>query len=207
LFGRLKVKDKKIEHIQLEKPKVAPTAPGRKLTIKSLLDKEEKPRKLPKLDEPEKKNSESLMDTLKNNRTRLSGQPKDPNQSGNLSFIEKLSCTYREGDEEDSAEMKLESPTRRYKKRQIDIKKEMLGAGVDPLNKDQDFSVLAKTGKNLMGAHFIKPGASKTRFPPVINVFSRTLASPICSSPFPLPLPHRISSNLSKYCIGLYVHE
>lgn len=83
----------------------------------------------------------------------------------------------------------------------------MLGAGVDPLNKDQDFSILAKTGKNLMGAHFLKPGASKTRFPPVINVFSRTLASPICSSPFPLPLPHRIASNLSEQCIGLYIHE
>jgi hypothetical protein len=39
LFGKLKIKDKKIEHIQLEKPKVAPTAPNRKLTIKSLLDK------------------------------------------------------------------------------------------------------------------------------------------------------------------------
>jgi dynein heavy chain len=150
------------------------------------------------------------MDSLRNNKNRLSGHPKHPvdqNQSGNVSFIERLSCTYREGDDEDSSEMKMESPTRRYKKRTIDIKKEMLGAGVDPLNKDQDFSVLAKTGKNLMGAHFIKPGASKTRFPPVINVFSRTLASPICSSPFPLPLPHRIASNLSRYCIGLYIHE
>ena len=73
----------------------------------------------------------------------------------------------------------------------------MLGAGLDPLNKEQDFSVLAKTGKNLMAAHFVKPGSTATRFPPIINVFSRTLASPICSSPFPLPLPHRIGSNLS----------
>lgn len=37
LFGKLKVQDKKAEHIQLEKPKVAPNDPGRKLTIKSLL--------------------------------------------------------------------------------------------------------------------------------------------------------------------------
>lgn len=91
-------------------------------------------------------------------------------------------------------------------KHQISLKKEMLGAGLDPLNKDQDFSVLAKTGKNLMAAHFVKPGATKTRFPPIINVFSRTLASPICSSPFPLPLPHRIGSNLSLKCVGLYIH-
>ena len=49
----------------------------------------------------------------------------------------------------------------------------MLGAGLDPLNKDQDFSVLAKTGKNLMAAHFVKPSATKTRYPPIINVFSR----------------------------------
>jgi dynein heavy chain len=83
----------------------------------------------------------------------------------------------------------------------------MLGAGVDPLNKEQDFSILANSGKNLMSAHFVKPGAMKPRFPPVLNVFSRTLASPICSSPFPLPLPHRIGSNLSECCIGLYIHQ
>ena len=82
----------------------------------------------------------------------------------------------------------------------------MLGAGLDPLNKDQDFSVMAKTGKNLMAAHFVKPNVTKTRYPPIINVFSRTLASPICSSPFPLPLPHRIGSNLSLKCVGLYIH-
>jgi dynein heavy chain len=100
----------------------------------------------------------------------------------------------------------LESPTRRYKKHAIVLKKEMLGAGLDPLNKEQDFSVLAKTGKNLMAAHFVKPGSTATRFPPIINTFSRTLASPICSSPFPLPLPHRIGSNLSLRCVGLYIH-
>ena len=76
----------------------------------------------------------------------------------------------------------------------------------NPLNKEQDFSVMAKTGKNLMAAHFVKPGVSKTRYPPIINVFSRTLASPINSSPFPLPLPHRIGSNLSLKCVGLYIH-
>ena len=100
----------------------------------------------------------------------------------------------------------MESPTRRYKKHPIALKKEMLGAGLDPLNKDQDFSIMAKTGKNLMAAHFVKPNATKTRYPPIINVFSRTLASPICSSPFPLPLPHRIGSNLSLKCVGLYIH-
>lgn len=100
----------------------------------------------------------------------------------------------------------MESPTRRYKKHQIILKKEMLGAGLDPLNKEQDFSVLAKTGKNLMAAHFVKPGSTATRFPPIINAFSRTLASPICSSPYPLPLPHRIGSNLSLKCVGLYIH-
>ena len=100
----------------------------------------------------------------------------------------------------------MESPTRRFKKHQITMKKEMLGAGLDPLNKEQDFSVLAKTGKNLMAAHFVKPGSTKVRYPPIINSFSRTLASPINSSPFPLPLPHRIGSNLSLKCVGLYIH-
>lgn len=108
--------------------------------------------------------------------------------------------------EEDPIQEKMESPTRRYKKHQVVLKKEMLGAGLDPLNKEQDFSVLAKTGKNLMAAHFVKPNSTATRYPPIINVFSRTLASPICSSPFPLPLPHRIGSNLSLKCVGLYIH-
>lgn len=57
-----------------------------------------------------------------------------------------------------------------------------------------------------MSAHFVKPGSTATRFPPIINTFSRTLASPICSSPFPLPLAHRIGSNLSLKCVGLYIH-
>lgn len=124
----------------------------------------------------------------------------------NHSIVDKFSGTFRISEEADQAEESLESPTRRYKKHQITLKKEMLGAGLDPLNKEQDFSVLAKTGKNLMAAHFVKPGSTATRFPPIINTFSRTLASPICSSPYPLPLPHRIGSNLSLKCVGLYIH-
>lgn len=111
-------------------------------------------------------------------------------------MVSKITHTFREANEQVEEEYH-DSPTRRYKTHKIGIKKEMLGAGIDPLNKEQDFSILAKSGKNLMNAHFIKPAAVKPRFPPVLNVFSRTLASPICSSPFPLPLPHRIGSNLS----------
>ena len=122
------------------------------------------------------------------------------------SIVDKLSNKFRVNEEAEEPYGELESPTRRFKKHPISLKKEMLGAGLDPLNKEQDFSVMAKTGKNLMAAHFVKPGASKTRYPPIINVFSRTLASPINSSPFPLPLPHRIGSNLPLKCVGLYIH-
>lgn len=123
MFGKLKVKDKKIEHCQIEKPKMTPTAPGKKLTIRTLLEKDERHKKLPKLDELEKKNSDSFMDSLKQNKSRLLGGPKhsmDPNQSGNMSFIEKMSN--KDGEEEDGSP-RMESPTRRYKKKPIDIRK------------------------------------------------------------------------------------
>jgi dynein heavy chain len=207
-LGTIKVKDRKATHHPCEKMKSSNVFGHKKTTIKSLFQKEQMPKKLPTLNEPIK-----LLpaDTIPNESLgKTSGVKPKPGQDMeksalNHSIIDKLSNTFRISDEEQSGE-NLESPTRRYKKHPIVLKKEMLGAGLDPLNKEQDFSVLAKTGKNLMTAHFVKPGSTATRFPPIINAFSRTLASPICSSPVPLPLPHRIGSNLSLKCVGLYIH-
>ena len=216
LFGKFRIKDRMVTHEPTEKPKSSSISTFKKTTIKSLLSKDH-PKKLPTLNESSDRkldpSSSSFNDSFskyqsQNPLTKSKLLSEKPNQPLDHSIIEKFSNKFRinEQEEEEYHGEPVESPTRRYKKHQISLKKEMLGAGLDPLNKDQDFSVLAKTGKNLMAAHFVKPGATKTRFPPIINVFSRTLASPICSSPFPLPLPHRIGSNLSLKCVGLYIH-
>lgn len=67
-----------------------------------------------------------------------------------------------------------DSPTRRFKKPDGEgkIKSVLLGAGDDPLGREQDFSKLASNSKELMSKVFKKPGKAKTRFPPVIDAFS-----------------------------------
>jgi dynein heavy chain len=218
LFGKIKIKDRKIYHYPSEKAKNSGLITNKKTTIRSLLSKDQIPKKLPTLNDSAQnlpKLEGSFNDSFSKyqiekplplQKNKLSATGEKAEKSGlDHSIVDKLSEKFRINEEGDEYP-EMESPTRRYKKHPIALKKEMLGAGLDPLNKDQDFSVMAKTGKNLMAAHFVKPSATKTRYPPIINVFSRTLASPICSSPFPLPLPHRIGSNLSLKCVGLYIH-
>ena len=51
----------------------------------------------------------------------------------------------------------------------------MLGAGTDPLAKDQNFSKLANEPYLLINSEFKKPPFSKIRYPPILDNFSRTL--------------------------------
>jgi len=51
LFGRLKIRDRKIIHTPLEKGKSGSNAPYKKTTIRSLLSKEPIPKKLPTLND------------------------------------------------------------------------------------------------------------------------------------------------------------
>lgn len=215
LFGRLKIKDRKVIHEPSEKAKTSSIVANKKTTIRSLLSKDQMPKKLPTLNDSTQnlpKLESSFNDSFSKYQIEKpllkskAALPEKEKSGLEHSIVDKLSEKFRINEEGEDQYGELESPTRRYKKHPIALKKEMLGAGLDPLNKEQDFSVMAKTGKNLMAAHFVKPNAMKTRYPPIINVFSRTLASPICSSPFPLPLPHRIGSNLSLKCVGLYIH-
>jgi dynein heavy chain len=57
----------------------------------------------------------------------------------------------------------------------------MMGAGSDPLAKDQDFSKLVRDPALLMSSTFEKPAFAKIRYPPILDAFSRTLANPICT--------------------------
>jgi hypothetical protein len=100
-----------------------------------------------------------------------------------------------------------DSPTRRYKKPEGEAKisSELLGAGDDPLGKNQEFSTLASKPSQLMKFSFKKPGKAQTRFPPVIDPFSRTLAAPISSQRHYFSVCHKIGSNLTASSKGFYI--
>lgn len=57
----------------------------------------------------------------------------------------------------------------------------LFGAGTDPLALNQNFSVLAANTGGLIGAVFAKPPYARIRCPPVIDLYSRTLAAPVAS--------------------------
>lgn len=99
-----------------------------------------------------------------------------------------------------------ESPTRRYyRPEEMTLKAEMLGAGTDPLAKNQDFSLLASNAKKLIAAQFKKPTYAKVRFPPILDKFSRTLAAPICAQKYNLSVSSRIGSNYTEEAKRLYI--
>lgn len=100
-----------------------------------------------------------------------------------------------------------ESPTRRYRKPFNDAKitSELLGAGDDPMSKNQEFSLLASDPKALMRHNFTKPSKANSRFPPVIDPFSRTLAAPVSSQRHYLSVSHRIGTNFTPTGKGYYI--
>jgi dynein heavy chain len=57
----------------------------------------------------------------------------------------------------------------------------MMGAGTDPLKKDQNFSRLTTDLKSLMETKFSYPKVEENRHIPIIDSFSRTLACPIAA--------------------------
>lgn len=52
---------------------------------------------------------------------------------------------------------------------------------------------------------FKKPGKAKTRFPPVIDPFSRTLAAPISSQRHYFSICHRIGTSFTPTSKGFYI--
>ena len=99
------------------------------------------------------------------------------------------------------------SPIRRFKKPRGDGKiiNTLLGAGENPQAKEQEFSVMASNPSMLMSMSFKKAGKAKSRFPPVIDPFSRTLSAPITSMRTYLSVSHRIGTNYSPASKGYYV--
>lgn len=99
------------------------------------------------------------------------------------------------------------SPTRRFRKPRGDGKiiNTLLSAGDNPQAKEQEFSMMASDPSALMSMSFKKPGKAKSRFPPVIDPFSRTLAAPISSLRHYLSVSHRIGTNYTPSSKGYYI--
>lgn len=99
------------------------------------------------------------------------------------------------------------APARRFNKPFGDgkITKDLLGAGDDPMAKNQEFSLLANNPEALMKRRFQKPGKAVSRYPPVIDAFSRTLAAPISSERHYFSVSHKIGTNFTPTSKGFYV--
>jgi len=65
--------------------------------------------------------------------------------------------------------------------------------------------MLASNPMKLMSMKFIKPRNAKIRFPPIIDKFSRTLATPISSLKTSLSVSARIASNYHPHAKYLYI--
>jgi hypothetical protein len=107
-----------------------------------------------------------------------------------------------------SAEMSgTDSPTRRYNRphNEAKITSELLGAGDDPMASQQEFSLLASNPRALMEQSFKRPLKANSRFPPVIDPFSRTLAAPVSSQRHYLSVSHKIGTNYTPSGKGFYI--
>jgi len=100
-----------------------------------------------------------------------------------------------------------DSPTRRYKKpaNEGKIASVLLGAGDDPQLRQQEFSLLASDPAALMKQSFKKPAKAISRFPPVIDPFSRTLAAPCSSQKHYLSVCHKVGTNYTPSAKGFYI--
>jgi dynein heavy chain len=81
----------------------------------------------------------------------------------------------------------------------------MLGAGTDPRAREREFSVLAGSAASLINAHFVKPGAARTRFPPVLDKFSRTIGAPVSAMKYNLSPSSRIGANITPTARMIYL--
>jgi len=199
LFGRFLLKDKIIQFLPFMKAKAG--ASFYKQTVQGLLglSSSMKSQHLSILNKQMENVSIVLkkppfqLTPLQTPEKLLQPQPKGFSTLFNKSFNKQISGS-------------PESPTRRYyRPEEMTLKAEMLGAGTDPLAKNQNFSLLASNAKNLISAQFTKPSFAKIRFPPTLDKFSRTLAAPICSQRYNLSVSSRIGSNYTEEAKRLYI--
>ena len=72
---------------------------------------------------------------------------------------------------------------------------DMLGAGLNPHARISNYSSIASDPDKLISTRFKKPQLASTRFPPVLSIFSRTLAAPVSFNKQYISPSVRIASN------------
>lgn len=71
----------------------------------------------------------------------------------------------------------------------------MLSSGMNPHARIQSFSKLTNDPEMMIKGKFKKPTFAKTRFPPVLSTFSRTMAAPMLPNRQYQSVSRRIASN------------
>lgn len=88
-----------------------------------------------------------------------------------------------------------------------DLSKEMLAAGVNPMARVNNYSSLANDPGALLATRFKKPKLADTKFPPVLDIYSRTLASPMSFHKQYIPVSARIASYYSPHAKRLIIDK
>lgn len=96
LIGKLKLKDRKIDFVPIEKQKQTPSMIKSKITVRGLMEREEKPKRLPKLDADSKiKPIEGVFDKPKTRLGEAANKDTILNPGNTLSLVSKISHTFR----------------------------------------------------------------------------------------------------------------
>lgn len=85
------------------------------------------------------------------------------------------------------------------------LSKEMLAAGLNPNARVIDYSSLANDPIALLSKVFKKPPLAKTKFPPVLDIYSRTQAAPMTFNKQYMPVSARIASFYSPQAKRLVI--
>ena len=113
----------------------------------------------------------------------------------------------KEGEKEKEKE-KFSKTTSRVKLMDTrEISREMLAAGLNPQARVNNYSSLASDPAALLATRFKKPKFADTKFPPVLDVYSRTLASPMTFNKQYIPVSARIASFYSPFAKRLVIDK
>ena len=87
------------------------------------------------------------------------------------------------------------------------LSKEMLAAGLNPQARVISYSSLASDPQTLLNTRFKKPPLANTKFPPVLDVYSRTRACPMSFNKQHMPVSARIASFYSPAAKRLVIDK
>lgn len=87
------------------------------------------------------------------------------------------------------------------------LSKEMLAAGLNPQARVICYSSLASNPQELLNTKFKKPPLANTKFPPVLDIFSRTQAAPMSFNKQYMPVSARIATFYSPNAKRLIIDK